>query len=1008
MSVLQGPFDTSGLHAVNRLPISSLRRDADPVLDEGWQFQLRPSAAAADGTPWEPVTVPDLWTMRGAGGEHPHYTNVPMPFPEAFPDLPTSNPMGVYRRDIEVEGLGDQRLILRVGAAEGFLRVAVNGVNVGTSGDSHLEAEFDLTEHVVPGANVLELAVSKWSAASYLEDQDQWWQFGVSRPVSLHRVPRIRLHDAVVVSDYDSETRRGRLSVTVQTTGLRGREEPGYRARVAVLGGEHLVPVAARMPTQTLPKPSRDRRVRPPQRMPDDFMDSLSMAAAGAELPPEFRANPDAMWWVTPQLTAPGEAELELEDLDVPPWSAESPHLEDLLVELLDPDGRVVDAARWRIGFRRVRIAGRDLLVNGARILVQGVNRHDIDPTTGRIMSRERMLAELSLLKRSNVNAIRASHYPNSPEFLDLCDEIGFYVIDEADVESHAFASTLVHDPLYLTEIIERVARMVLRDRTHPCVILWSLGNESGYGPAHDAAAAWVRGTDPTRPVQYEGAVASDWYGGRAASDVVCPMYPSFASLRAYATDDRADRPLITCEYAYSQGNSTGGFAEYWELFETLPGLQGGFIWEFLEHALDPDGDGRSLYGGDFGDEPNNGATMLNGLVASDLTPKPALHEVRAVFAPLRFAASPEELHAGRIRVWNRQSFADAGALTVHLRVERSDGGSGEETMLDLPPLPAGSEARLPLPEVVLAAIHDPAALALTAIVRTGTGSLWAPEGTELALDQIVLRRPSTVLPRGIGPAVVDERGDIVDPLLRSGPRLELWRALTDNDLSAALDQRFVRSGFFCLDPIETVVSPGEEATEVSIVYRAAFGARVEHRRRISRTEDGYLFDEDVRFAKGTHDHLRVGVVFELREGFDHAEWTGFGPWENYTDRRSGALLGRWSAPIDDLAVPYLRPQENGTRSGVVDLTMTGGRGVATLSSAAPLHVNASRYSVDELESVDHWWELPVREGTVVHVDVAHRGMGTGRIGPDTTAQHRLVESRYRWQWHLLLAVGDE
>ncbi|WP_229276351.1 glycoside hydrolase family 2 TIM barrel-domain containing protein [Agromyces kandeliae] len=972
------------------------------ALDGPWLFQLRESDTARGGTPWETVDLPELWTMRSAGGDIPHYTNVPMPFPEAFPDIPSRNPMGVYRREVYIDDPADRRLILHVGAAEGYLRVAVNDQPVGTSGDSHLAAEFDITDFVTAGPNTIELAVSKWSAATYIEDQDQWWHAGISRSVSLYTVPEVRLQDVRVDADFDADTGLGSLRLVAQTSGLRGSYEASHRIRVRVLGTEYVAQVSPRFASPTMPKPSRDRSVRPPQRLPDDYMDALSMAAADAPLPPEWRANPDAMWWLAPDAAPPGDAELELTELDVAPWSAETPHLETVVVELLDEDDAVVDRAEYRVGFRRVRIVAKDLLVNGRRILIQGVNRHDTDPHRGRVITRDRMLAELSLLKRCNVNAIRTSHYPNDPQFLDLCDELGFYVVDEADVESHAFASALIDDPLYLPEIVERVSRMVIRDRNHPCVITWSLGNESGYGPPHDAAAAWVRRVDPTRPVQYEGAVASAWYSGHAASDIVCPMYPSFASLRAYASDPRADRPLITCEYAYSQGNSTGGFAQYWELFESLPGLQGGFIWEYLDHALDPDRSGRGRFGGDFGDEPNNGVTLLNGIAFADATPKPAMLEVRGVFSPVRIAATPEELHAGRVRLRNRQTFADFDALTIHVRVEHRD-GPGPEALLVSPSVSPGREIAVTLPDPILDELRADTALAVTAVVRTATDTLWAPAGTELSFEQVELPTAHGRLPQATAPGGCDD-GSISDALLAGAPRLELWRALTDNDMSAALDQRFVRSGFFRLDAVETDVQSGPTSRTIRTLYRAAFGDTVEHTRILSLAPNGsYLFDEEVVLPEASHDHLRIGMVFELVAGFDRAAWIGYGPWENYTDRRTAAMLGRWDLPIDDLAVPYLRPQENGTRSGVTRLELSGEAGRAIVTCDRPVHVNVSRHSVADLESVDHWWELPARDGTVVHVDVAHRGMGTGRLGPDTGIAHRLTQTRYRWRWQLML-----
>ncbi|GHG14518.1 MULTISPECIES: glycoside hydrolase family 2 TIM barrel-domain containing protein [Amycolatopsis] len=971
---------------MNRLPMHGLRRAPEIALDGKWQFRLLPSPK------WKTVMVPELWTMR-EDADRPHYTNVVMPFDEVPPQVPAHNPTGVYRRTVELSPAPGRRTVLHVGAAEGALSVEVNGQPIGTSTDSHLAAEFDITDAVTPGTNTIQLTVAKWSPESYLEDQDHWWHAGLSRSVYLYTVPEIRLADVHAVAGYDPSTELGNLTVTVATTGLDHLTGNDWAIRVHVLGQHHTLAVSPWVTPPTLPPSRGDRSQRPEPRLPADFMDLVSINAAQAPIPTEFRAIPGLDVRQRGPASPAGTAVLTLTDLPVPPWSAETPHLEDLTVELVAPDGTAADATSLRVGFRSVRIEGRDLLVNGRRILVQGVNRHDFDPRTGRVISRELMLAELSLLKRCNVNAIRTAHYPNDPVFLDLCDEIGFYVVDEADIEGHGFASTLADDVRYLPEFLQRVSRMVLRDRNHACVLMWSLGNETGYGANHDAAAAWLRRFEPTRPVHYEGAVALDWHAGHAASDVVCPMYPSFAALEAYSADPRADRPLITCEYAYSQGNSTGGLAEYWRLFETLPGLQGGFVWEFKDHALDPDGDGRLRYGGDFGDHPNDGATLLNGLVLADLTPKPALFEARAVFSPVRIVSDAAAAAEGHLTLRNRQTFADLGGFRLHLRAETADGPLSE-VPIPTPSLPPGQETTVEIPAAVRETLST--ALALTLTVRTAHDTVWAPAGTEVAVEQVVVPRRLPALPRTAGTGSRDLR----HPLLRVPPKLCLWRALTENDSSFALDQRFVRSGFFRLTPTET-----KTEQDVTIVrYETAFGDEVLHRRTITVLGEGdWTIDEEVTLPEGTTDGLRVGVEFELAEGFDHAGWIGLGPWENYPDRRTGALLGAWKSSIDDLAVPYLVPQENGTRGDTTELVLTGPAGTVRTTHTTPLHINVSRYGLDELEQADHWWKLAPSGRTVVHLDIAHRGVGTALLGPDTRPEHRLTGTSYAWSWRLNL-----
>ncbi|MFI0446524.1 glycoside hydrolase family 2 TIM barrel-domain containing protein [Actinomadura sp. 6N118] len=980
----------------------ALRRTPEIDLDGQWDFQLLDAPDAPITDVWKTVDVPSLWTLQEEG-DRPHYTNVVMPFDEVPPHIPAHNPTGVYRRTVEFSPTPDRRIILHVGAAEGLLQVYVNGRPAGVSSDSHLAAEFDVTDLLHDETNTFELRVSKWSAATYLEDQDQWWQSGLSRSVFLYSVPQIRLADLDVVADWDPSTALGSLRVTVATEGLAHLDDTGWQVRIETLGEISAAPVAARIPPQTPPVLPQDRSNRSEPLIPPDTMDLLSETAADMALPADKRATGDAIRKHLRPVQRAGTATFALDELDVPPWTAETPHLEGLLVQLVAPTGEVVDETHTRVGYRRVRIEGRNLLVNGRRILIQGVNRHDVDPRTGRVLSRETMLAELSLLKRFNVNAIRTAHYPNDPVFLDLCDEIGFYVVDEADIEGHAFLTALPGDSRYLPEFVERVSRMVLRDRNHPSVITWSLGNETGYGPNHDAAAAWIRAADPTRPVHYEGAITVDWHGGHAATDIVCPMYPSFASIEAYAADPRGDRPLIMCEYAYSQGNSTGGLADYWALIETLPGIQGGFIWEFKDHALDPDGDGTYRYGGDFGEQPNDGVTMLNGLVFPDLTPKPAFLEARGLFSPIRVSATAEEVRSGTFTLRNRQTFSSISGYTMELRVE-ADGGPHDPVTIPTPDLAPGQETAIGIPASLREQLADDAALALTVTIRTRHSTLWAQAGTEVAIEQVRLPRapkPLTSSPRHVAKAPSD--GVLTHPLLRRAPSLSLWRALTDNDSSFPLDNRFVRTGFFELTPTDVQMDKREGAVIVTTQYKAAFGDEVVHRRTITALGDAdWVLHETVELPE-VEETLRVGMEFELGEEFDRVRWTGLGPWENYPDRCASALLGTWESSIDDLAVPYILPQENGTRGAVTALELSGPTGKVRTRHAAPLHMNVSRFSIAELEAAAHWWELPRNATTVVHLDVAHRGVGTGALGPDTRPWHRLSGHHYDWQWRLTI-----
>ena len=642
---MTGPWDAPEVTSWRRLPMHTVRRDPDVrlALDGRWRFQLLPAPDAPLADRWTEVEVPGCWTMQEFEDLHdvhdrPHYTNVQMPWPDLPPHPPAANPTGVYERDVEVPaGWAGRRVVLHVGAAESVLLAEVNGVQVGISKDSHLAAELDVTDAVRPGAgNTLRLTVVKWSDASFIEDQDQWWHGGITRAVYLYATGPTYLGDVRVRA-----AASGDLGVEVDVATTDGAWAWGWSvtAQVSDLDG----------PDVTL------RAVVDPGDTPDD------------ELGPRLDA-PDV----------PGRLRMSAAVPGVRPWSAETPVLHPLTVTLHDPDGAPVEQASYRIGFRTVEIVGTDLLVNGRRVYLRGVNRHDVHPDTGRVLTADQMREDLELVKRFGFNAVRTSHYPNDPALLDAADELGLYVVDEADIESHAYADRIADDPRYLGAFVDRVSRMVRRDLNHACVILWSLGNESAHGVNHDAAAGWVRAYDPTRPLHYEGAIRLDRHAGHAVTDVVCPMYASIEEIVGYARSSGADRPLILCEYSHAMGNSNGNLADYWQAIESTPGLQGGFIWELFDQDRGltqrlPDGTERWAYGGDFGDQPNDGSFCCDGLAFPDRTPKPAMYEHRALAAPLGGTLASCDLGRGivEVQVRNRQDFRDLSWLSAEWVVAR-------------------------------------------------------------------------------------------------------------------------------------------------------------------------------------------------------------------------------------------------------------------------------------------------------------------------------------------------
>ena len=745
-------------------------------LNGTWKFRWAPNPDAApddlylvdlDDSDWDEIPVPANWQLHGY--DVPMYTNVQYPFPiDNLPGVPhDDNPVGSYRTTFNVPMKWDDRRIFIVfeGVDSAFY-LWVNGQEVGYSQDSRLPAEFDITPYVKAGKNVLAVRVYRWSDGSYLEDQDHWRLSGIHRDVYLYAAPSGCVRDYCVRTLLDDDYQDAVLQV---------------RAHVAAYtedAGEYTVEIR--------------------------LQDADGQVVEGGPV----------SGTVSPQ---PGEeAVLNLEWPVKAPrkWSAEDPYLYDLLVILKDGRGNIIEVESSKVGFRRVEIANAQLLVNGVPVEIGGVNRHDHDPDTGKVVSREAMLADVLLMKRHNINAVRTSHYPNDPYFLDLCDRYGLYVFDEANLETHGVWDRLTKDPEWHDAFMERVIRMVERDKNHPSIIVWSLGNESGYGPNHAAMADWVHENDPTRPVHYHPAEDAP------TVDILAPMYPPVDKIIAMAEVPDETRPVIMCEYAHSMGNSTGNLKEYWEAVRRYPRLQGGFIWDWIDQGLrqrTPEGVEWFAYGGDFGDEPNDANFCINGLIGPDRKPHPALIEYKKILQPV--VVEPEDLNLLLVRVTNRYSFSTFEHLRAVCRLIADDRVLQERTLM-LPELGPGESAS------VLAPVTPPRLTPgteywLTFHFLLGQSTLWADADHEVATEQLKL--PWTVpaadplqpeeMP-ALEPVDADDddtigvngegfevafsrrtgrmttfRKDGRD-LLVEGPRLNLWRAPTDNDANTWGDQK--------------------------------------------------------------------------------------------------------------------------------------------------------------------------------------------------------------------------
>lgn len=965
-----------------RAPRSWLHSDAPRLsLNGDWRFRLSPTArvdeaAAApdfDDQDWDTLPVPSHWVLHGDGKYgRPAYTNVQYPFPIDPPHVPDENPTGDHRRTFTLPDWDVETIVLRFDGVESIFKVWLNGTEVGVGKGSRLATEFDVTDLVRPGENVIMVRVHQWSSMSYLEDQDQWWLPGIFRDVTLLGRPRGGIEDVWLRTAYDHETGVGTVT-------------PELVAHPTAF------PVTVEIP-------------------------ELGIGQI-------YRSAEDLAPIVLPQ---------------VEPWSAERPRRYTATVR------STAEQVELQVGFRTVRIDGERLLVNGRQVIFHGVNRHETHPERGRVFDEAHARADMITMKRHNVNAIRTSHYPPHPRVLELADELGFWVIDECDLETHGFGylgwqGNPSDDPAWRDAYLDRVARTVERDKNRPSVIIWSLGNESGSGANLAAMAQWIRSRDPERPVHYEG----DYTG--SYTDVYSRMYPSLVEMASILSDSgeimgcgpaEAQRvrrlPYLLCEYVHAMGNGPGAIADYEAFLEVSPRYHGGFVWEWRDHGLltkTDDGTPYYGYGGDFGEVVHDGNFVMDGLVLPNDRPSPGLAEFAAVSQPLRFVRD-----GATLIIKSRYHSADLAGLRVRALLE-TDGETAVDVELSVPELAPGGEVTVELPEKLITADGGGEAW-LSVLAELAGATPWADAGHVVARAQWPLSEPAAPAPVPVraaeavpatetvelGPAVFDATTGSLTSLHGvpvAGPQLELFRGPTDNDRSSS-------RGSYELGAPEDTRGEGTKGPSSAERWRQRGLDRLVHRVlavtasvtglttrvRVSAANSGRFVDVDYLWTLAAGELSlrvdltpsqgwdstwpRVGVRFDLPADCEHADWFGTGPLESYPDSTVAARVGRFSGSVDELNVVYSRPQETGHRAELRDLAVGTGETVRLRVATRPDQVGhrpgftLTRHTPQDLDRAAHPYQLPSNAAIYLYVDNAVHGLGSRSCGIDVLPQHAL------------------
>lgn len=914
-----------------------------------------------DVTKMDDITVPGNWQLQGYGKMH--YSDLWYNFPINPPYVPTENPTGIYKRTFFVEeSYRDKKIIIRFCGVDSAYHLWINGKEVGYSKVARNESEFDITDLIRVGEeNDVTVRVYQWSDGTYLEDQDMWWESGIFRDVELIGVPKDGINDYKVIADLDDEYKNGIFKVEAF---LRTTKEVNVTFEL-VDAGENTV---------------------------------FTKTVVAKE----------------------GKACIDEVIADVNHWTAETPYLYKLFMTVED-DGQIVEVIPQNVGFRNIRLNGETFLVNGVAIKFKGVNRHDYSPQNGRVVSREEIEKDIILMKQFNINAIRTSHYPNSYYLYDLCDEYGMYLIAETDLECHGFELTgdykwITDDPSWELAYVSRMTRMIERDKNHPAIIFWSLGNESAFGCNFRKMTDVAHEMDPTRLVHYEGDFDVE------SADVYSTMYTWIENLKKpYLMKDiieKSKKPHIHCEYCHAMGNGPGNLKDYQDLVYAHDKLQGGFVWEWFDHGIESfteSGEKYYRYGGDFGDDPSNKDFCIDGLIMPDRTPSPGLYEYKKVIEPITTTAV--DIQKGIINLLSRYDFANLDRFNLVYKVMEDD-VILQTGFMAVPSIEARANKDITLPYDLSTIKVKPGAhyyVNISYQLREDTS--YASSGHELATAQFELplyKEGIMVRPEGILNVEKEHttlhvkganfsldfnlvNGNLMNivrdgmQVLSKGPRLTLWRAPISNDMEI-IDK--LKKVYFLHLEHEVVMNidyhmEGNilkvEVDTINSTTNSAWHFKTKYVYTVCPSGDILIDVEGTPSGRVdlAPDMLpRIGVSMHLDKSMEHVRYFGMGPGENYADSKEAAQMGLYANTVDGLFTNYVIPQENGNHMGCKWVSMTNDRGMGLLASTeGDFNFSASWYEDKDLDDAKHTCDLVKRDYIVFNVDYKQNALGTNSCG---------------------------